>query len=792
MTGQLTMEIPNVTGKTYINGGYIQLVDLNGNPKMPSFGQDVVVMAYLAQEISTEAAAREGSDNSISTALSSQMSSEQSYRIAGDASVSTLVATEVTRATDAEVVLAGDISDEITDRSTAVASEMSARVAGDNSISTALSSEIERAISGETSLSTGISLAASRALYNEGSLGIAITAEATARQSVITALGSVYVDVSGDTMTGQLTMEIPNVTGKTYINGGYIQLVDLNGNPKMPSFGQDVVVMAYLAQEISTEAAAREGSDNSISTALSSQMSSEQSYRIAGDASVSTLVATEVTRATDAEVVLAGDISDEITDRSTAVASEMSARVAGDNSLSTALASEMSDRVAGDNSLASDISTEKARVDAILLASDADRDSFVEIVSLINSVDTTNDNAFAGYVISNNSALSTEISRATSAEGSLNGALSSEYNRASTVETNISNALVLEIADRIANVNAEVNRAMGVEASLSTALLSEMGEREAGDNSLSTALSSQMSTEASSRINSDNSLSTAVASEISRAIYNEGILANQISAETTGRIALSGALAPRVTNLENNKYDKTGGTVSGEVTVTGGLTANGFSSLPGAIFDPAGEMTFSPLTETLTINVLNGNGLVVIGPMSAGNIQVANIIGADLNINGFGIFQGGMEVSGSAEFANDVVMSGSVKVGANQLEIVPVVAVLATSGIDDTTDVSSMFDDLASFTGMVMANFQVVAASTTTGGGMTGEYRVSAYCNGGQLSNLSVVELAQEMVGGAYLDVDFLTDGTVRVVNGPNETESYMWHVQRVKMVAVDANGAVK
>jgi len=51
------------------------------------------------------------------------------------------------------------------------------------------------------------------------------------------------------------------------------------------------------------------------------------------------------------------------------------------------------------------INTEKARIDAILSGSAADKDTFAEIVTLVNSVDTTNDNAFAGYVTSNNAAV---------------------------------------------------------------------------------------------------------------------------------------------------------------------------------------------------------------------------------------------------------------------------------------------------------------------------------------------------------------------------------------------------
>ena len=54
------------------------------------------------------------------------------------------------------------------------------------------------------------------------------------------------------------------------------------------------------------------------------------------------------------------------------------------------------------SSVETSISTEKSRVDAILLSSDADKDSFAEIVTLINQVDTTNDNAFASHYTASN------------------------------------------------------------------------------------------------------------------------------------------------------------------------------------------------------------------------------------------------------------------------------------------------------------------------------------------------------------------------------------------------------
>lgn len=55
-----------------------------------------------------------------------------------------------------------------------------------------------------------------------------------------------------------------------------------------------------------------------------------------------------------------------------------------------------------ETSLSSLIDTEKGRIDAILTGSDADKDSFKEIVDLINSVDLENDESFASYYTSSN------------------------------------------------------------------------------------------------------------------------------------------------------------------------------------------------------------------------------------------------------------------------------------------------------------------------------------------------------------------------------------------------------
>ena len=68
------------------------------------------------------------------------------------------------------------------------------------------------------------------------------------------------------------------------------------------------------------------------------------------------------------------------------------------------------------SSLDSRISTEKGRVDAILASADANADTFAEIVTLINSVDTTNDNAFASFYTASNAANDAQSARLTSIE----------------------------------------------------------------------------------------------------------------------------------------------------------------------------------------------------------------------------------------------------------------------------------------------------------------------------------------------------------------------------------------
>lgn len=110
------------------------------------------------------------------------------------------------------------------------------------------------------------------------------------------------------------------------------------------------------------------------------------------------------------------------------------------------------------------IVTEKNRIDAILSAADADKDTFVEIVSLINSIDTTNDNAFASYYTSSNARIGsleniTGSYVATSSFNTLSSSIATSLNNLSQssgfinyVTNSVQNLTGIEVADFDSNV----------------------------------------------------------------------------------------------------------------------------------------------------------------------------------------------------------------------------------------------------------------------------------------------------------------------------------------------------
>ena len=205
-------------------------------------------------------------------------------------------------------------------------------------------------------------------------------------------------------------------------------------------------------------------------TFVDSAVAAEASLRSSADSTLTSNLNSEISRATAAEGVIAGNLATEISDRAAAVSAEASARSAADSVLD------------------GKITTEKGRIDAILDASSADRDSFAEIVTLINSVDTTNDSAFAGYVTSNDAALASETSARISGDTALGLLIDSAEAVSSALDTRVTAAE----ADIVTNATA-----ISTEASnRASAITSEASARSAADTTLQGNIDSEASTRA--------------------------------------------------------------------------------------------------------------------------------------------------------------------------------------------------------------------------------------------------------------------------------------------------------
>jgi hypothetical protein len=227
-------------------------------------------------------------------------------------------------------------------------------------------------------------------------------------------------------------------------------------------------------------------------TFVNDAVQAEADLRSAADTTLTNNLNAEISRAQGAESDLADDI-----------AAETSAR-------QSAISSAVSTLEAADTTLDGKITTEKGRIDAILSASSADKDSFAEIVTLINSVDLTNDDALAAAILSINDDIAAEETARIAGDSSLQGNIDTVSSDLSALTTRVSAAeqdILDEESARIAAVSAEAaaraSDVSGLESDIALVqsnLDSESSTRSTADTSLSNRITTLENASADSRL----------------------------------------------------------------------------------------------------------------------------------------------------------------------------------------------------------------------------------------------------------------------------------------------------
>jgi hypothetical protein len=308
----------------------------------------------------------------------------------------------------------------------------------------------------------------------------------------------------------------------------------------------DIANAADIKALVSSEIAAVNGDNSAVSDALVAEISSTNSdfvrvedYLSAEIYDARLYTSNEMDRATTSEF----EINQSVDSLEVALSAEISATnsdfVRVEAAYAAADSIEKARAEGAEGVLDGKISTEKGRIDAILLASDADKDSFAEIVSLINGVDTSNDNAFAGYVLSNNASVD-----------SLELAITGDFNSIDTRSLDLENALSAEISA----TNADVT-------SIDLAIAAEHSHHTAAEVSLENALSAEISATNSDFVrveanltNEIESLTTYVIDEVTSidnaasALSTEVV--NEVASIDTRLGSVSGDLVSSVDSLE--------------------------------------------------------------------------------------------------------------------------------------------------------------------------------------------------------------------------------------------------
>lgn len=356
------------------------------------------------------------------------------------------------------------------------------------------------------------------------------------------------------------------------------------------------------------------------------------------------------------------------------------------------------------------VTTEKGRIDAILSASTADKDSFAEIVSLINSVDASNDSAFAGYVLSNNAALAQEVSDRQSGDNALDA-------RLDVLESDPVTKSYVNSADNLLDGRLDV---LETDPTTKTYVDGKVSMLQSADSTLQSNIDGLFASKTTSNLAEGSNLyytqarfdsafgakSTSNLSEGSNLYFTDAraksaSIVNSSAGSQTDQ-AMSVSAAKSYIDAADNARLKLDGTN----VMTGALLAfSGTSTAPGISFSAASNYGIWYNTGSPSVNIIHGGTPKLV--TTAGGISVTGTLAVTVSASIPSLTcSGSASMSGVSNanitWAND----GSGNIGASGAN--------RPNNIYVKTSVVTPSITIGSLSGVLKASAGVVAGSATT------------------------------------------------------------------------------
>ena len=334
------------------------------------YGQDdaMINLGYITTKRAEDNAARDAVDAAEQARAMAAEAALQADVDQNEADADAAIAAEETRALAAEAALQADVDQNEADADAALAAEETRALAAE----AALQADVDQ---NEADADAAIAAEESRALLAEAAL------QADVDQNEADADAS-FASATTDRALIRTEMETESVAREA-AEAALQADVDQNESDADASFASATTDRALIRTEMEVESVARESAEAALQADIDQNEADADS----------------------AIAALQADVDQNEADADSAIAALQSDVDQNEADADSAISAEESRAMAAEGVLTSGLAVETSRLDAILLASDADKDSFAEIVTLINSVDTENDTAFASYVLSNNAAV---------------------------------------------------------------------------------------------------------------------------------------------------------------------------------------------------------------------------------------------------------------------------------------------------------------------------------------------------------------------------------------------------